>query len=311
MKTTRSSMLAIIISGITLLSLLLSSNTVKAQCQPFIKIDGKIIISNETVASGVKFPIWLKAGQTVSCGLTVESISIIEFTENGTSLEYSQVLSLSSKTPVSVPTGKVWKIESVLKQPIISGGTNKVEFVMAGTSSFTVPACAEYICIEVWGAGGGGQTGGTGIASYGGGGGAYGQECFVVNPGTTYNVVIGLGGAGGGSSAGSSGTAGGSSSVGSLISAGGGNGGSSSGGLGGTSTAAISVPGFNGSQGVVSRPGGNGGYGGNGGAGGIGTSADQNGPAGSSPGGGGAGGSYYNSIKTGGRGADGQAIIYW
>lgn len=289
-------------------------STAFPQCQPFIKIDGKNLIANETVPAGIKLPVWLTSGQTLACGLTIEAISIIEFSENATSLEYSKVIAFTSQVPVDVPTGKVWKIESILKRPIISGGTNKVEFTMAGTNSFTVPACAEYICIEVWGAGGGGQGGNnTSAPGGGGGGGGYGQGCFTVTPGTNYNVTIGAGG-NGGSAGGSVGGNGGTSQVGTLISASGGSGGVLSGGAGGTSTADINISGFKGTAGVGgSNPPltGSGGDGGNGGKGGLGSYANADGNPGTSPGGGGAGGGYYNGNKNGGRGADGKVIITW
>lgn len=294
---------------------------VSAQCQPFIKVDGKMVIANETVPSGVRFPIWLKANQTLACGLTIDAISVIEFTENGSTLEYSQVLSVTSQTPVSVPAGKVWKIESILKRPIISGGTNKVEYTQQGNSTFTVPSCAEYICIEVWGAGGGGQAnqittpwpGGAG-----GGGGSYGQECFTVVPGTVYTVIVGAGGAGGSAASLSAGSAGGTTSVVGLISAGGGAGGTGAGGsgsgAGGTSTAAVSIPGFNGLPGCgscngSSYVGGTGGNGANGGLGGV--YVSNNGTTGGSPGGGGSGGGGGSTQRAGGQGGPGKVVITW
>ncbi|MCC6600785.1 MAG: hypothetical protein IT223_08935 [Crocinitomicaceae bacterium] len=287
-----------------------------AQCQPFIKVDGNILIANETVAEGLKLPLWLTSGQTLACGATVKGISLIEFTENGSALEYSQVMSLTSATPVSVPTGKVWKVESIMKQPIISGGTNKVDYVMEGTSIFTVPSCAEYICIEVWGGGGGGQGNQTSSpysGGGGGGGGSYGQGCFTVVPGTNYTVTVGGGGLGGATSLGV-GAAGGTTSVGSLISAGGGSGGTTGGGNGGTSTAPFNVPGFKGLQGWVTYNGsyyigGAGGYGANGGTGGG--YSSSNGSPGSSPGGGGSGAGGGSSQYKGGLGAAGKVSITW
>jgi hypothetical protein len=294
----------------------LPADHLTAQCQPFIKIDGKMVIANETVPSGVRFPIWLKGGQTLACGLTIDAISAIEFNETGGALEYNQVLSVSSQSPVTVPSGKVWKIESILKQPIISGGTNKVEYTMQGTSTFTVPSCAEYICIEVWGAGGGGQANQTTSpfsGGAGGGGGSYGQECFSVTPGTVYTVTVGAGGAGGSTNFGA-GSAGGTTSVGSLISAGGGAGGTGSGGAGGTSTAAVSIPGFSGLAGCPQcngnyYVGGAGGNGANGGTGGL--YQSNNGTPGNSPGGGGSGGGGGSTQRTGGTGGPGKVVISW
>jgi len=292
-----------------------SFQRLNAQCEPFIRIDGEIVIANETVPTGLALPLWLKAGQTLSVGLTVRSVSVIEFNEAGTSLEYSQVLSITSALPLAVPAGKVWKVESIVKKPTIGGGVNRVEYLMAGSNTFTVPSCAEYICIEAWGGGGGGQ-GGKYTTPYrsggGGGGGAYGQGCFDVVPGTTYTVSVGAGGlrSDPSSSTPPAGSDGGNSSVGTLITAYGGKGGTNSGGLGGTSNGAVSISGFVGLPGIAAQysAGGNGGYGGNGGAGGLGVS-NSNATNPSAPGGGGAGGDTYG--YNGSHGAQGKVIITW
>ncbi len=271
------------------------------QCQPFISIDGM-----NTSAKTVALPLWLKAGQVLGMNEAVPSISVIEFTENGTSLEYSRVIPVTTQS--TVPEGKVWKVESIVITPLIGSVLSTVTYTASGT--FTVPQCTNYICIEAWGAGGGGgscsgcasNSGGSG----GGGGGGYGTGCFTVTPGSTLNITIGQGG---GQSA-----AGGTTSVDNLISATGGAGGSSgiggAGGAGGTSTAYVRITGETGRQGNTSGSGGSaGGAGANGGAGGTG---GQNPAAGTAPGGGGGSGANVNgSIVTGRAGARGQVTISW
>jgi len=306
---------------LSLISCLMWVSSSHAQCEPFIRIDGEIVIANETVPRGLRLPLWLQAGQTLSVGTTVRSISVIEFTENGSALEYAGVLSITSSTPQAVPSGKVWKVESVVKMPMVGGGSNSLTYAMAGTNTFTVPSCAEFICIEIWGAGAGGQGGrtsspGPALSGGGGGGGSYGQGCFDVTPNSSHAVTVGAGGIGSaGGGAPSNGGIGGNSSVGTLISAGGGNAGITGGGTGGSSSAAVNVNGFKGlaGSGVLGAPGGSGGFGGNGGAGGLGVGGAIGG-SGINPGGGGAGGGISgtgNTGYTGGNGADGRVVISW
>jgi len=325
----------IYINKIFIIALFLSilvgtTNKLFSQCQPYIKIDGNKVLANQTVAAGLALPYWLKENQTLAVDQMVNSISVIEFNVvNGNSLEFSQVLSITSTTPQQVPTGKVWKIESISKQPALSE-INGAAYSDVGTYTFIVPSCASYICVEVWGGGGGGG-GGHGTSGYGGGGGGgggYGKGCFSVTPGDSYTVIVGSGGAGGSpGNPGGNGSAGGTSSVGSLISATGGNGGGGggtsaggSGGTGGTSTGGIvnisGGMGENGGIGGNTRYGGKGGNSGsgpdlNGGMGGakvITNNPNGNGNNGSLPGGGGSGG-YYN--YAGGIGAPGRVIITW
>ncbi len=293
-----------------------------AQCKPIIKIDNKATVVNPNDDFGLRLPFWLNEGQTVSVGSSVSSISIIEFTESGAALEYSGVLNITSTSPVSVPSGKVWKIESVAMENN-SSSYKAATFSSAGTYTWTVPACAEQICIEIWGAGGGGSgatyNGGIYPSGAGGGGGGFGSACFTVVPGTTYTINVGAGGIGGpgdggGGSSAQNGTSGGASNVGSLISATGGTGASFSTpggtpGTGGSSAAANNAVGADGLAGTSTSNGrgGAGGAAGNGGAGGASSSgAGQNGTG---PGGGGSGGGY--AYGAGGRGAAGQVIITW
>lgn len=297
---------------LTIIMIFVLNGELFSQCQPYIKIDSNLINANQITATGISLPVWLKEGQTLSANQMVNSISVIEFTVNGTVLEFSQVLSIT--TGQAVPAGKVWKIESIIKQPS-SGNFSSVTYSAAGTYSFEVPACANYICIEAWGGGGGGggsPTGGTNGG--GGGGGGYGQECFDVVPGTIYTVTVGGGGLGKNSS--TPGENGGTSSVGALITSTGGNGGgvgpNGTGGTGGTSTAAVGISGGDGRTGSGNCNGiATGGMGGNGGLGGAVTNCGGTRYNGSAPGGGGGGGTYNGSAYQGGNGADGKVIISW
>jgi hypothetical protein len=272
---------------------------VLAQCQSAIRVDGdQVIIGQNDAASRVNFPFWLKEGQTLAADQLVHSISAIEFSVNGTALEFSQVLSVTGQQ--TVPAGKVWKVESALRERNISESSDGMAYYSPGAHSFTVPACVDYICVEVWGGGGGGASAGN-YNGGGGGAGGYGRECFSVTPGAPYTVTVGAGGKN---------NAGGASSFGSLISAtgGGGSANNTTGGVGGTSTAAFSITGSNGTNGSGNQ-GGDGGSAGNGGRGGVGGNPGQ---PGGFPGGGGGGGGYQsNQVFQGGSGAPGQVKITW
>jgi hypothetical protein len=217
------------IKNILLLFILFGTlHPLKAQIVPSLIID-----STEMQFSEVSFPYWLKAGQTIKLGTFAKKVSILEFTINGTALEFSKVISLSNSQ--TVPTNKAWKIEGIglskndttgsITSNLQFSGNNSISstnlpsifksplnFEIAGTYSWKVPPGIFTVCIEIWGGGAGalglgyGASGKTG----GGGGGGYGYGCFNVTPGTTYTITVGEGG---------SATAGGSSSVGYLISA--------------------------------------------------------------------------------------------
>jgi hypothetical protein len=285
-----------------------------AQCRPAIKIDGGLTVADPNDASGLQFPIWLKEGQTLAVGSSVSSISVIEFAEVDNALQYSSVLNITSASPVTVPADHVWKIEGVVKQTNTSN-YRTVTFSFPGTYSWSVPACAEQICVEAWGGGGGGSANaGTNQqgSGGGGGGGGYGAQCFAVTPGSSISITVGAGGNGGAS--------GGNTVVGSLLTANGGSPGitgstGGTGGNGGSSTAASTAVGGTGFPGAFgcAIAGGRGGAGGNGGAGGAGGSGGATGAAGTAPGGGGGGASGGNCSGgwTGGRGGDGRVIISW
>lgn len=296
-----------IISVICIIQIGIIQNA-SGQCQPYIQIDGA-----SSSPSGLPLPIWLHSDQILGMNSSVSSVSIVEFTVNGASLEFSQVLSVTSSS--TVPSNKVWKIESIATVPLTGTVLSSKTFSTAGTTSFTVPNCTNYICIEVWGAGGGGGGGNGGTQNGGGGGGGgYGSGCFTVTPGSSISVIVGAGGTRGNpGTPGTDGGTGGTTSVGALISATGGTGGLTTGGYGtfGSSTANINLPGSNGtSGGTGSCNAGTGGAGANGGAGGA--PGCNNGGTGGAPGGGGGGGNVNGGTPYyGGYGAAGQVKISW
>lgn len=313
MKFFLSNRIGILSSGaVTLVISLFVSTQLSAQCKSVIKIDGKRSVVDQSLATAIMLPYWLASGQTLALGYGVQSVSIIEFSVNGTSLEFSNVLNFTSVTPVSVPENKVWKMESVSMINNINN-YNSIKYTLSGNYTFTVPSCAEEICVEAWG--GGGAGGGSGAVANnggsGGGGGGYGAECFSVTPGASYPVVIGAGGVG---TNGTGGTGQTTSLVG-LISASGGTGGGagsgSSVGTGGSSSAAAFAIGGSGTQGnaLISGRGGAAGNGGIGAAG-LNTNTPGNFATNFSSGGSGA---YTTTTtqKAGGAGADGQLIITW
>jgi hypothetical protein len=109
-------------------------------------------------------------------------------------------------------------------QPVANG---VVLFSNPGTFPWVCPAGITKTRAKVWAAGGGGggtvSTAGSVATSAGGGG--YVEKLIDVVPGTTYNVIVGAGGAGGNATSPSNGGAGGTSSFGAFISATGGGGG--------------------------------------------------------------------------------------
>ncbi len=279
-----------------------------AQCLPMLKIDGNSIVADENHVAGLKLPSWLKAGQTLEKAQYVFSISVIEFTINGTTLDYSQNLSITTPA-ATVPAGKVWKIESIHKDAALAVSSTTT-FTSSGT--FT-PTCSGTYNVKVWGGGGGGGCddawccGGCGYGGAGGGGGGYSEGNFYLTGGTGYAVTVGAGGT---ANAGSSGGAGGTSSVGTIgISATGGGGGAQgqgwcggSAGAGGTGAGGqIMAAGAAGSNASV----GTAGAGGKGGGSSGGVGGNPSAGVGTAPGGGGAGRSYVGGAA-GGVGAEGK-----
>jgi hypothetical protein len=283
-------------------------STSYAQCLPMIKIDGNDIIADENSPSGIKLPSWLAAGQTLAQSQNVYSIAVIEFTINGTALDYSQNKSVT--TVQTVPAGKVWKLESIHKDPTLTQSVSTT-YTSPGTYSFT-PTCSGRYLLKVWGAGGGGGGGASpcNLGGTGGGGGGYSEGYYNLLSTSTYTVTVGAGGTGATFNSFATGSTGGTSSVGSIVNAVGGTGGIGPGGCG---TPPGGLGGFGitesgGAGAYANAPGGNGGKGGgtNGGAGGAG--GYPGGAVGTSPGGGG-GGRAYNSNVIGGSGGDGKVEI--
>jgi hypothetical protein len=294
----------------------------RAQCKPMIKIDGNATVVNANDDFGLNLPFWLSEGHTLAVGSSVSSISVIEFTVNGTALEFSQVMLVTSTTGVTVPDDKVWKLESIAKENN-SSTYKSVTFAAAGTYSWTVPGCAEEICVDMWGAGGGGGGSANVSGSFGGGGGGgggYGSQCFPVTPSTTYTIVVGVGG-GGTTTTGSPGEASSVTGAAFTMTVNGGTGGSQgttsgggTGGTGGTSSASSSAQGASGKVGCNfgTIHCGAGGPGANGGAGATGVLvANTVGGGGVAPGGGGGGGTWGSLLTSGGPGGDGKVIISW
>jgi hypothetical protein len=183
---------------------------------------------------------------------------------------------------------------------------NMQVFDVPGTNQFTVPAGVTRIAVEVWGGGGGGGNAGSSATVAGGGGGAggYGKGVFAATPGSSYAVVVGIGGG--------PTVSGGLSGFGALMSATGGSSGTSSqgfgsGGAGGASTASINITGGTGQWSSVIG-GSYGGSAGHGGSGGVGDAGSVGG-SGQVPGGGGGGGYDLNDL--GGPGAHGRVIVYY
>ena len=72
-----------------------------------------------------------------------------------------------------------------------------LEFLGAGTYTWTAPTGATVLGVEMWGAGGGGtQRSSSQRSGNGGGSGAYVRTVLTVVPGQTYYIQVGAGGAG-------------------------------------------------------------------------------------------------------------------
>lgn len=284
--------------------LLVSVTIMTGQNNPSLLIDNV-----NTQFSSVSLPYWLKSGQTINIGTNAKSISVLEFNVNGTLLEFSQALSITSLQ--TVPANKVWKMEGIglidnsttLPAFSMSTGSSSVNssqlptlyqspktYSTPGTYTFKVPPGITYICVEVWGAGGGGYYY-QGIGN--GGGGGYGYQCLSVVPGTNYTLNIGAPGETANAPIPS--TNGGNSSFGTVINANGGTAGSSSTfGIGGTSNASWNITGSNGTTRLGTYAYGQGGGSANG----------NYSPVGGS-------GSYVGCGASMGIGGDGQIKIYW
>ncbi len=109
-----------LIAFMATLTIVFTAELANSQCNFYIKIDGnQVYAEGAASAAGLQLPVWLKAGQTLQTDVNVHSISVLEFTINGSALAYSQTLSVTS-TLSTVPAGKTWKIESIIKEFIRS-----------------------------------------------------------------------------------------------------------------------------------------------------------------------------------------------
>ena len=94
------------------LGMVFLTSSVKSQNYPSIKIGG-----DEVLVSDIsKFPYWLNTGQTLEIGAYTKFISVLQYGEvtaasGGKDLVYEGVVKVT--TLQSVPSGKVWKVESV------------------------------------------------------------------------------------------------------------------------------------------------------------------------------------------------------
>ncbi|WP_069880904.1 hypothetical protein [Bosea sp. BIWAKO-01] len=191
-----------------------------------------------------------------------------------------------------------------------------------GTTAWVCPAGVFRVRAQVWagGGGGGGAASAANSVASAAGGGEYREGDFPVTPGTSYNVVVGAGGASGLGVGPTNGGSGGTSSFGSLISALGGVGGTAA---NGAIQAGSGAGGVGGSGGTINRPGMGGGIAYSIGAGlfvlaqggpsytgnftnTVTTGVAVQGPNGSFPGGGASGGALF---ANGGVGSGGQVIL--
>jgi hypothetical protein len=106
-----------LIVTISLIALVTTNCFSQCSGNAFIKVDGNTILAYTATPGDpiqIALPLWLKVGQTLAVDLNVFSISVLEFTINGTSLDFSQGLNVT--TIQTVPSGKMWKVESLLRQ---------------------------------------------------------------------------------------------------------------------------------------------------------------------------------------------------
>ena len=304
------------------------------------------ITSSYWTAAPVVAPI---SGSSSVCAGS--AITLTDATSGGT--WSSGTTSIATINSSGVVTG-VSDGASVISYTVTSGGCagaatktitvigTPVATTISASGSYTVPAGAKAVQIQVWGAGGGGSKGYSNLKGTGGSGGGFAQKTMTITGGSVLSATVGTGGNGATTSG--NGATGGTSSVSSgsvIVSASGGEGGISTstpsgtggasgdfvtgdfgytGGVGATiqqPTDATPGGGAGGSAGTASNGNnagntstGSGSSGGTavtgGGAGGNGGTTNATGDVGGLPGGGGGGNA---GTGNGGNGANGRIII--
>ncbi|MCZ7496256.1 hypothetical protein O8B39_17285 [Agrobacterium rhizogenes] len=210
--------------------------------------------------------------------------------------------------PAGVPVDLVYTGASWVAATKISMRGQMQVYNTAGTFTWVCPAGLYRVKATVTGAGGGGARSATTQSGSSGGAGGTAIGYSSVVPGTSYTVIVGLGGLPGTHTGNAFGSSGGSSSALSLTGSGGGGGqADGSNGTGGTATGGqINIPGGDGEDALN----GSSIYSTNGGAsfwGGGRSSGTSDGVKGNVPGAGGS--SAYNGAYAGGGGADGIVIL--
>jgi hypothetical protein len=197
-----------------------------------------------------------KAGGTLTGDVTLNAQSDLRFADSDSSNW------VALQAPATITSNVTWTLPSVdgtAGQVLTTSGTGTLSWVGSGGASlseftssgtWTKPSGANFVLVEIWGAGGGGGGGRSGSTNSvrtgggGGGGGAYNYRLFKASDlASTVSVTIGAGGSGGAANA--SGSSGGNTTFGTLLTgygAAGGSAGSTTAVPGGGGGGTLSVP---------------------------------------------------------------------